>query len=254
MVQSGAHSLIDELSGLASTLAAGVGDVRGCLILSRDGLVVGSFLPDGEGSVRPAWIRFAAVGEPERGFVQFGTETWCYVRRGPYAAFVVAGPAARPGLVIDHMDQLLLSAEESRINRPAVPDEPAVLAAPSSRPRTPLHPDRPVEEPVVLDPGDDAPVTASVGAASATEGAGHPTDVVHPTAAATADRAEGATGEPTGAPSPEEGAPPDPPEPSAGGLDAGLWDLPNDQGDVDRFSLAREFGQLLQDSDEGADG
>ena len=36
MVQSGAHSLLmDELSGLASTLAAGVGDVRGCLILSR---------------------------------------------------------------------------------------------------------------------------------------------------------------------------------------------------------------------------
>ena len=248
---------MDELSGLASTLAAGVGDVRGCLILSRDGLVVGSFLPDGEGSVRPAWIRFAAVGEPERGFVQFGTETWCYVRRGPYAAFVVAGPAARPGLVIDHMDQLLLSAEESRINRPAASDEPAAPAVPTSRPRTPLHPDRPVEEPVVLGPGDEAPVAAAVHASSTTDGAGRPTDVVHPTAAGTADPADGATGEPAGAPSPEEGAPPDPPEPSAagpGGLDAGLWDLPDDQGDVDRFSLAREFGQLLQDSDEGADG
>jgi hypothetical protein len=249
---------MDELSGLASTLAAGVGDVRGCLILSRDGLVVGSFLPDGEGSVRPAWIRFAAVGEPERGFVQFGTETWCYVRRGPYAAFVVAGPAARPGLVIDHMEQLLLSAEETRINRSGARDEPAVPAVPSSKPRTPLHPERPAEEPVVgLDLGDDASVTAEVGAASASEGAGRPTEMVGSVATTTSDPADAATGEPAGAPSPEEGAPPAPPEPSAGEsprLDAGLWDLSEDRGDVDRFSLAREFGQLLQDSDEGADG
>jgi hypothetical protein len=257
MVQSGAHSFMDDLSGLASTLAAGVGDVRGCLVLSRDGLVVGSFLPDGEGSVRPAWIRFAAVGEPERGFVQFGTETWCYVRRGPYAAFVVAGPAARPGLVIDHMDQLLLAAEESRINRPDAPDEPAVPAAPSSKPRAPLHPDRPAEQPAVIGSGNEASVTAAVRAASTIEGADEPTEAVGPTTAGTADRADGATGDPAGEPSPEEGAPPEPPEPSAGassGLGAGMWDLSDDQGDVDRFSLAREFGQLLQDSDEGADG
>jgi hypothetical protein len=209
---------MDDLSGLASTLAAGVGDVRGCLILSRDGLVVGSHLPDGEGSVKPAWIRFAAVGEPERGFVQFGTETWCYVRRGPYAAFVVVRPAARPGLVIDHMDQLLLSAEESRMNRVGSRADPPP-AAPSSKPRTVLHPDQ--------------------------RPAGPP------------DPAEGAPDEPPGGASPEEGPPPAPPgasldEPSE--LDEGLWDLSGDDGDVDRFSLAREFGQLLQDAEDGADG
>jgi hypothetical protein len=217
---------MDELSGLASTLAAGVGDVRGCLILSRDGLVVGSFLPDGEGSVRPAWIRFAAVGEPERGFVQFGTETWCYVRRGPYGAFVFAGPAARPGLVIDHMDQLLLSAEESRVNRPAAGDEAVAPAA-------------------------------AAHAASPAEGAGRPTEAVGSIASGTADPADGETRQPTGAPSPGEGPPPGPPEPSAeepSGLDAGLWDVSDDGSEVDRFSLAREFGQLLQDPDEGADG
>jgi hypothetical protein len=248
---------MDELSGLASTLAAGVGDVRGCLILSRDGLVVGSFLPDGEASVRPAWIRFAAVGEPERGFVQFGTETWCYVRRGPYAAFVVVGPAARPGLVIDHMDQLLLSAEETRINRAEAKDEPTIPAAPSSRPRTPLHPDRPVEEPVVIGGGDDASIPAAVRAAATAEEADRPTEAVGPAAPAPADRADGATGEPAGGPSPEEGGPAEPPGTSAGEppeLEAGLWDLSADRGDVDRFSLAREFGQLLQDPDEGADG
>jgi hypothetical protein len=192
-------------------------------------------LPDGEGSVRPAWIRFAAVGEPERGFVQFGTETWCYVRRGPYAAFVVVGPAARPGLVIDHMDQLLLSAEESRVNRPAAGDEPVVIGA----------------------QGEAAVAAAAVHAASPAEGAGRPTEAVGSIAAGTADPADGGTRQPTGAPSPGEGPPPGPPEPSAeepSGLDAGLWDVSDDGSEVDRFSLAREFGQLLQDPDEGADG
>ena len=248
---------MDELSGLASTLAAGVGDVRGCLILSRDGLVVGSFLPDGQGSIRPAWIRFAAVGEPERGFVQFGTETWCYVRRGPFAAFVVVGPAARPGLVIDHMDQLLLSAEESPVNRPAAGDEPAVPPAPSSRPRMPPHPDRPMAEPVVLGVPGETTVAAAVHGGPAVEGTEPPTAAVGPIPVGTADPADGATGEPTGAPSPKQGPLPEPPDPSAGepsGLDAGLWELTDDRGDDDRFSLAREFGQLLQEPDEGADG
>jgi hypothetical protein len=247
---------MDDLSGLASTLAAGVGDVRGCLILSRDGLVVGSHLPDGEGGVKPAWIRFAAVGEPERGFVQFGTETWCYVRRGPYAAFVVVGPGARPGLVIDHMDQLLLSAEESRMQRVSSREDPPP-AAPSSKPRTPLHPDqRPAEEPVVIGSSDEATV-AAVPTAATIGGADRPTETVGPTPAGPPDAAEDVPVEPPGGASPEEGSPPAPPGASAdepSGLDEGLWDLSGDEGDVDRFSLAREFGQLLQDAEDGADG
>lgn len=122
--------------------------------------------------------------------MQFGTETWCYVRRGPYAAFVVAGPGARPRLVIDHMDRVLLSAEESRITRSGARDEPAVPSPPTSKPRTSLHPEpRTSEDPVVIGSGAAAPV----------------------------------------------GALPEPPEPSAedaGGLDAGLWDLADDDGDV----------------------
>ncbi|HJS25892.1 MAG TPA: hypothetical protein VJ913_02055, partial [Actinomycetota bacterium] len=245
--------------GLASTLAAGVGDVRGCLILSRDGLVVGSYLPDGEVTVRPAWIRFAAVGEPERGFVQFGTETWCYVRRGPYAAFVVTGPGARPGLVLDHMDQLLPSAEEFRTGRSGAREDPAALpAAPSSKPRTPLHPDPThAEGPVVIGSGSEAPVPPAVDPASLVQGSERPTDAVGSTDGDAPDRADGGTGEPSGSASPEEGAPAEPPGPSAGepaGPGAGLWDLSDGEGDVDRFSLAREFGQLLQDAEEGADG
>jgi hypothetical protein len=249
---------MDDLSDLASTLAAGVGDVRGCLILSRDGLVVGSHMPDGERGVKPAWIRFAAVGEPERGFVQFGTETWCYVRRGPYAAFVVVGAAARPGVVIDHMDQLLLSAEESRMKRASTRNEPAP-PAPSSKPRTQLHP-APTDEPVVVGSDVEAPAAATMPAATAAmavTGADRPTEVVGSTIATPAGPADGAPGEPSSDSSPDEGAPPEPPGSSAGepgGLDAGLWDLSGAEGDVDRFSLAREFGQLLQDAEDGADG
>lgn len=94
-------------------------------------------------------------------------------------------------------------------------------------------------------------------AASAGEGTGRPTEALGSIAPGAADPADGTTGEPTGAPSPGEGPPPGPPEPSAeepSRLDAGLWDLSDDRSDVDRFSLAREFGRLLQDPDEGADG
>ena len=248
---------MDQLSGLASTLAAGVGDVRGCLIVSRDGLVVGSHLPEGERTVRPAWIRFAAVGEPERGFVQFGTETWCYVRRGPYAAFVVVGPRARPGLVIDHMDQLLVSAEEARMTRTGPPDDPAVPSAPSSKPRTQLHPEGPAADPVVVGPEEDVPVAAAVPAATTLEGAERPTASVVSALEGPPDPADAGTGEPPGEASPVTGPPPEPLDRSAEappGLDAGLWDLSDGDGDVDRFSLAREFGQLLQDADDGADG
>jgi predicted regulator of Ras-like GTPase activity (Roadblock/LC7/MglB family) len=33
------HIRMEDFNGLAASLAAGVSDVRGCLILSRDGLV-----------------------------------------------------------------------------------------------------------------------------------------------------------------------------------------------------------------------
>jgi hypothetical protein len=65
---------------------------------------------EAERATTPAWVRFAAIGDPERGFAQFGTETLCYVHRGPYAGFAVAGP----GLMIAHMEQVLLEAEQSR--------------------------------------------------------------------------------------------------------------------------------------------
>ena len=188
--------------------------------------------------------------------MQFGTETWCYVRRGPYAAFVVAGPAARPVLLIDRMDRLLLSAEETRVNRPAAGDQPVVPAAQSSRRRTPLHPDRPAGEPVVNGARGEGAVAAAVRAASAGEGTERPTEALGSIARERRIQPTGPAGN-RPVPRPRGGAPARTTRAVGRGtvqLDAGLWDLSDDRSDVDRFSLAREFGGLLQDPDEGADG
>lgn len=131
---------MEEFSALAARVAASVGELRGCLILSRDGLVLGSFPPDQEGLVKPAWLKFAAMGEPERGFVEFGDEIWTYVRRGPYAAFAVSAQGVRPGLIIDQLEQMLYAAEEIRARREAL-RVPEVSPAPSSKPRSSLHPE-----------------------------------------------------------------------------------------------------------------
>ena len=80
---------MEDFNALAVSLGHGMADVRGCLILSRDGLVLGAHPAESERTTTRAWIRFAAIGDPERGFAQFGTETWCYVRRGLYAGFAV---------------------------------------------------------------------------------------------------------------------------------------------------------------------
>ena len=129
---------MDDYSALAYRIAGGVAPIRGCLILSRDGLILGSY-PDDETAVKPAWMKFASLGDPERSFVEFGDQVWVYVRRPAYGAFAVADSGVRPGLVIDQLEQILFAAEEARNRRETlrVP-EPAV--APSGKPRTSLHP------------------------------------------------------------------------------------------------------------------
>ena len=129
---------MDDYSALAYRIAGGVADVRGCLILSRDGLILGSY-PDDETAVKPAWVRFASLGDPERSFVEFGDQVWVYVRRPAYGAFAVANAGVRPGLVIDQLEGILHSAEESR-NRRETLRVPEATGAPSGKPRTSLHP------------------------------------------------------------------------------------------------------------------
>jgi hypothetical protein len=230
---------MEDFNALAAALGAGIADVRGCLILSDDGLVLGAHPETAEVDARPARIKLAAIGEPERGFLQFGTEVWCYVRRGPYAALAVTGTAIRPGLVMDQMEQVLLLAEESRARHEGLHlgESPATPAAPSSKPRTPLHPEpRPVDEPVVLTAELAAAADRAAQASVAEPPRARPGDprIVDPAA------------EP---PAPERGPWPEPASPPQAAQ------APPEEGEeVDRFSLAREFSRLLQDDQNPADG
>jgi hypothetical protein len=269
MVPKEVAVLLEDFNALASSLAIGVVDVRGCLIVSRDGLVLGAYPADAETTVGPAWVRFGDMGNPERGFAQFGTETWCYVRRGPYAGFAVVGPGARPGLVIDHMDQVLLAAEDARSRHEGVRGiEPPVIA-PVSKPRSHLHRGQPAEpEPMVIDAPDPVPVRAWLSeladenplrSASDEEAGDHsastpqepiapsPSDV--PVEQGAWESLHRAATEPTHEP---EDEPDDEPEEEP---PYGAQNEPRDgEDDVDRFSLVREFGRLLQHREDAADG
>jgi hypothetical protein len=289
---------LEDFNALAMSLAQGMADVRACLILSRDGLVLGTHPAEAERTTTRAWIRFAAIGDPERGFAQFGTETWCYVRRAPYAGFAVAGPGARPGLVIDHMEQVLLAAEESRSRHEGQRGTEASTVAPVSKPRSYLHPEYPAPDPLVIDlpapvvvrsssgdspdppprlpspepepidepVGDDAetaerpadPIAELVGDANepAADPPWEPTPRVPlPDPLRWPHREPRPDAEPQLEPVDEadDGSGADPETGPGGGFE------PEDQAegkddDVDRFSLAREFGRLLQGGEGPADG
>jgi hypothetical protein len=68
------------------------------------------------------------MGEAERGFVQFGRELWVFVRRGPYSAFAIGTPPARPGVLLDLLDQALAEVEAAARTDAAL--EPAGKADP----------------------------------------------------------------------------------------------------------------------------
>jgi hypothetical protein len=223
---------MDDFSDLAARIGTSVGELRGVLILSRDGLVLGAFPEDDDG-MKPAWVKFASMGDPEKAFVEFGNELWAYVRRGPYAAFAIAGVGVRPGLLLEQLEQAILVAEESRSKREGLRVPEAPVEAPKSKPRTTLHPEpqekEPVEEPVVV----HAEATTEVVAAAET--------TTVPVAEAPATPA---ASEPEPAPEPEPRPTPrssvfGPPPPSDEG---------GDEGEVDRVLLAQEFSRLLQES------
>ena len=149
---------MDEFAALAQRVVLTMDDVRGCLVLSRDGLVLGAFPEDQEAELKPAWLRFVHVGEARKGFVEFSDQLWAFVHRGPYAAFVVTGTSVRPGVMLDQLEQAVIAAEETRAKQKEVTLKvPDAAGAPSGRPRTSLHPPA------------DRPAAASVGATAEAE-------------------------------------------------------------------------------------
>jgi hypothetical protein len=220
---------MEEFSALAARVAASVVELRGCLILSRDGLVLGAFPEGDEGLVKPAWLRFAAVGEPEKGFIEFGDEIWTYVRRGPFAAFAISGLGVRPGLLIDQLDQMLHTAEEVRTRREGlrVPDVPPVS---SEKPRTALQPEARPSAPMSVP--NTAPPTAS--APSPDDPASFPPEPApSPSHPASAE------------PPPASAEPPPTERPSTGPMER------KEETEVDRVALAQELSKLLQETGDG---
>jgi hypothetical protein len=138
---------MDEYAALAQRVVLTMDDVRGCLVLSRDGMILGAYPEEDEQSFKPAWLTFAHVGEARRGFVEFSDQMWAYVHRGPYAAFVIAGTGVRPGVLLDQLEQAVLAAEESRAKKGETLKVPDASSAPSGRPRTSLHPAEPKATP-----------------------------------------------------------------------------------------------------------
>jgi hypothetical protein len=251
---------MDDYSALAQRIAVSVSGVSGALILSRDGLVLGAFPTDDESLAKPAWLKFITLGEPDRSFVEFPDQVWAYVKRGPYAAFATAEAGTRPGVLVDQMEQVLLMAEEGRTRRDTlrVPD---ASAAPTGKPRTSLHPQ-----------GDKAaPAEVAVSAEEALVTAEAPADrggfSKRPGGGAGDDAPDPAMGEGTDDPAVADAAGSADPVPSAlkkepqklvgsvGGPDAAPPSPAFDnEAEVDRVLLAKEFSGLLQvdsDDDEG---
>lgn len=268
---------MDEYSALAQRVAMTMDDVRGCLVLSRDGLVLGAFPEESETTMKPAWLRFVNVGEARRSFVEFGDQIWAYIFRGPYAAFVISGTSVRPGVLLDQLEMALLTAEEARQKRDTlrVPDAPT---APSGKPRTSLHPpmtDRPAVEvtagPPPIEAAAEAPAsmapvepTVAIGGPPASSpfadilaaggGREHGVTAEAPAELSTADGETADAGVGDAAPAPEAPFPgteePASSFPRAPQKLVGDGEPSAEPGEIDRVLLAKEFGGLLQgDSD-----
>jgi hypothetical protein len=263
---------MEDLSALASRIVVNAGELRGCLILSKDGLVLGAFPPEAETALKPAWLRFASLGESGKGFVEFGEEIWAHCRRGAYSAFAVAEVSVRPGILLDQLEQALLTAEEARTKRDSL-KIPDAASAPSGKPRTSLH-GRPTPEERVPEPRVAASAQAAAGAATPPS----PTRV--PPSAAAQPVAPGRSGParsddrpPPGGlasaslPSPSEAGASSSPTAGVGdeagggagqGPDRGEETSPAEdvtdeeegegEGEVDRVLLAQEFSRLLQET------
>ena len=240
---------MDDYSALAQRIAVTVSGVRGSLILSRDGMVLGSYPENDEGPAKSAWLKFITLGEPDKSFVEFPDQVWAFVKRGPYAAFSVAETGTRPGILVDQMEQVLLTAEDGRSKRDPV-RLPDAATAPSGKPRTSLHPTagKPQGEEVV------AAVPAAEAVAEVPANEGHWRRGADASDAASADGGEAAA----------EAEEARPKEKSEGKKhkdgDGGstlkkepkkLASAPADEGgdedaEVDRVLLAKEFSGLLQ--------
>jgi hypothetical protein len=230
---------MNDYSALALRVSMSITGVRGCLMLSRDGMVLGAH-PEGEAEthLRSSWMRFAAVGDPERSYVEYPDQVWAFVRRGGYSAFAVADAGVRPGVLVDLLDQALMVGEQDRARDRETMRLPEAPAAPSGKPRISMHKQ---ERPATPTP---APSEVTSQAAEATvsddaTAAAPPSPEAEP---APADPGE----EPGNDPSDREEEHPDRSEPPDGREGPDRPEKKEEESEVDRILLAKEFAGLLQ--------
>jgi len=108
-----------DFAALTAAVGVGLPEFRVCLLVSRDGLPLAAHPASEETRAMGVWNRLTGLGELERGFVEVGDEFWAFSRRGPYSAVAVTGAGARPGVVLDRLDQFLLATEEARVRKEA---------------------------------------------------------------------------------------------------------------------------------------
>ena len=233
-----------DLTTLATRICAGLDGVRACVLLSGDGLTLAAHPTGGEARAREVWARLQELGNPARGFMDVGEEVWVVLRRGPYTGVLVSGPGTRPGLLLDKLEYMLRTAEESRAREATdmVTTTPTRSEG-ARRPRPALHaepsgrgskgaPKKPTKK-------DTAPVSepAATAAAKAREAPRYePPEVLQGAAERVVDITE-AAGEPDPEPAQNPGPAKEDPTPRPV------------EGEVDRVALAREFRQLLRDSE-----
>src|SRR5262245_42530558 len=95
-----------DFTALTNAVVAGVHDVRACLLVSREGLALAASPASEEARALTVWDRIAGLGEVDRGFIGAREEHWVFARRGAYVGVAIAGPSARPGVVLDGLDQM----------------------------------------------------------------------------------------------------------------------------------------------------
>jgi hypothetical protein len=207
-------------------MCAGLDGVRACLVLSADGLTLGSYPADGEDLGREVWDRFEQIAAPHRGFLDLGEEVWVIARRGPYTAVLVSAVALRPGLLLDRVEALLRAAEETRVR-----DAQAAPPSPPEKRRPRPHRERQA--------GSEEPS----GSKAVGEENGHPPKYSPPEAL------QSAASKVVDVASLEDGELPADADTDVDGADEQLPAV--DPNDIDRVALAREFGRLIAESEPG---
>ena len=231
---------MNDYSALAQRVSMSITGVRGCLMLSRDGMVLGAH-PEGEAEthIRSSWMRFAAVGDPERSYIEYPDQVWAFVRRGAYSAFAVADAGVRPGVLVDLLEQALMVGEQDRSRDRETMRLAEAPAAPSGKPRISMHKQERSATPAPIPSDVTLPSAVEATVSDQATGEAPPSSEAEP---AHADPGAKAGNEPS---DPKD-------EPPSRGETADRAQRPDraekreDESEVDRILLAKEFAGLLQ--------